>query len=112
LEIRKIRRRLFLTVLECGEVLNICARDQNAHHDVIIIMMRTTLNIPDDVYEVVCSFAEDKKLSLGDAAAVLIRNGLNPSTRMQETTYFPMFSVAPEAAPITLKQTLAAEDEL
>jgi hypothetical protein len=74
--------------------------------------MRTTLNLPDDVYEVVCSFADAKKLSLGDAAAVLIRNGLKPAIRTHKTAFFPMFSVSSEAAPITLEQTLAAEDEL
>lgn len=74
-------------------------------------MMRTTLNLPDDVYEVVSSFADAKKLSLGDAAAILIRKGLTPAAASRGSL-FPTFSISRDAAPITLEQTLAAEDEL
>jgi hypothetical protein len=76
-------------------------------------MMRTTLNIPDDVFEVIRSLADARKLSLGDAAAELIRKGLEPDARIRNTPgIFPAFSIPPGAAPITLEQTLAAEDEL
>ncbi len=73
-------------------------------------MMRTTLNLPDDIHEVISSFAEAKGLSLGEAAAELIRKGLRPAA-VREEGVFPCFSVPEGAEPITLAHTLAAEDE-
>jgi hypothetical protein len=74
-------------------------------------MMRTTLNIPDDVYDVVRSFAEARRVPLGEAVAELVRKGLRPEHRIQTPEVFPRFSVPKGAAPITLEQTLSAEDE-
>lgn len=75
-------------------------------------MMRTTMNLPDDVYDVVRSFAEAKRVSLGDAVAELVRKGLRPESRPQTPGLFPTFAVPRGAAAITLEQTLAAEDEV
>lgn len=81
------------------------------HRDAIIIMMRTTLNLPDEVYEVVRSFATTKRISMGDALAELVRKGLNPSPRFRSKSAFPSFEVSADATPITLDHTLAIEDE-
>jgi len=75
-------------------------------------MMRTTLSLPDDVYEVARSLAHSKNLSLGDAVAELVRQGLRPPVSVKSKSGFPCFSVAPDAPPITLEKTLAMEDEL
>jgi hypothetical protein len=75
-------------------------------------MMRTTLNIPDDIYDVVRSFAESKGVPLGEAVAELVRKGLKPESRLSNRGGFPSFVVPDSAAPITLEQTLAAEDEV
>ena len=80
--------------------------------DAIIIMMRTTLNLPDDIEEVIRSFAEVKGISLGEAVAELVRKGLQPRPRTSAQGVFPQFDVPEGAPPITLEQTLAAEDEL
>ena len=74
-------------------------------------MMRTTLNLPDDVTDVVRAVAEARGLSLGDAVAELIRRGLRSEIRVDEGSGFPCFAVPSDAPPITLEQTLAAEDE-
>ena len=74
--------------------------------------MRTTVNLPDDVYRVVRDVANVKNISLGDALAELVRQGLRPSDRLDFSGPFPKFKVPPDAEPITLEQTLAAEDEL
>jgi len=74
-------------------------------------MMRTTLNLPDDIYEVAQALAAAKKLSLGDAVAELVRKGLRPEVRIREGGAFPCFAVREGAAPITLEQSLEAEDE-
>ena len=74
-------------------------------------MMRTTLNLPDDVHSVVASFAEAKGISLGDAVAALVRKGLrSESTKLHEGA-FPCFAVPAGTQPITLSETLAAEDD-
>ena len=75
-------------------------------------MMRTTMNIPDDVYEVVRSHASLKRISLGTAVAELVRQGLSWGYAIDEAKPFPCFDLPDTARPITLEQTLQAEDEL
>lgn len=81
------------------------------HHDAIIIMMRTTVNLPDDVYEIARSVASARRVTLGQALAELIRQGFDRNSRVREESGFPCFPVARNAPPITLEQTLNAEDE-
>jgi len=73
--------------------------------------MRTPASLPDDIYEIARSFAVAKRISLGEALALLIRRGLESSSRIQNDSAFPHFRVSKHAAPIRLKQTLDAEDE-
>ena len=75
-------------------------------------MMRTTLNLPDDVYRVARSVAGVKGISLGEALAELVRQGLKPAMRVDTQKAFPCFVLPEHAKPITLEQTLEAEDEL
>ncbi len=74
-------------------------------------MMRTTVNLPDDLYEVVRSLAANKHISLGEALAELLRRGLHPIPRVESKGSFPCFVVGEGAPPITLERTLEAEDE-
>ena len=74
--------------------------------------MRTTVNIPDDIYEIASSVANARGISLGDAIAELVRCGLRPPALTQRKKGFPTFVVSARARPITLEQTLAAEDEI
>jgi hypothetical protein len=74
--------------------------------------MRTTISLPDDVADVIRSFAEVKGISLGEAVAELVRKGLQPRLPSPTESVFPQFDLPETAAPITLEQTLAAEDEL
>ena len=74
--------------------------------------MRTTLNLPDDVSNIIRAVAEAKGLSLGDAIAELIRKGLHSEARVQQDDGIPYFAVPPDASPITLEHTLAIDDEL
>jgi hypothetical protein len=81
-----------------------------AHHDAIIIMMRTTLNLPDDVYEAAKSLAQYEDISLGDALARLVRRAFQPAI-IDTSKDFPVFVVPPDAKLITLERTLELEDE-
>jgi len=74
-------------------------------------MMRTTINLPDDVGDLIRSVADAKGISLGEAVAELVRKGVRPAPHTDEGLLFPCFSVPADAPPITLEQTLAAEDE-
>ena len=74
--------------------------------------MRTTVNLPDDVYQAARSVAMVKDISLGDAIAELVRRGLQPPTLIDTSGPFPTFVVPPDAPPIPLERFLEAEDEL
>ena len=75
-------------------------------------MMRTTVNLPKDIYEIARSVAAARGISVGDAIAELVRRGLKPSAPIQRGKGFPCFTVPENAPPITLEQTLEAEDEI
>ncbi len=74
--------------------------------------MRTTVNLPDDVYRIARSVAGAKGVPLGEALAELVRQGLRPNIRVDDQKPFPCFVLSRQARPITLEQTLEAEDEL
>jgi hypothetical protein len=74
-------------------------------------MMRTTINIPDDITDIIRSFADAKGITLGEAVAELVRKGLRPQFPAPSDAPFPCFTVPDSAEPITIEQTLAAEDE-
>jgi len=78
----------------------------------MIIMMRTTVNLPDDVHQAASALADLKGLSLGDALAELVRRGLKPSMGIDTHKAFPCFVLPVDAEPITLEQTLEAEDDV
>jgi hypothetical protein len=74
--------------------------------------MRTTVNLPEDVYEAARSVARVKDISLGEAIADLVRQGLRPPLSM-ETENGLLMPLLPKDSPIvTLEHTLAIEDEL
>jgi hypothetical protein len=78
----------------------------------MIIMMRTTVNLPEDVYEAARSVAAVKDISLGDALAELVRQGLRPPMRMEMDSGIPTFVLPGDSPVITLEHTLAIEDDL
>jgi len=74
--------------------------------------MRTTVNLPEDVYRIARSMASAKSISLGEALAELIRRGLQPpAAEVNQTAGFPRFFARKDARPITLERTLKAEDQ-
>jgi hypothetical protein len=74
--------------------------------------MRTTVNLPDDVYEAARSVATVRDISLGDALAELVRQGLRPSVVMEMKNGIPSIVLPRNSPIITLEHTLAIEDDL
>ena len=74
--------------------------------------MRTTINLSKDVHQAASALAGLRGLSLGDALAELVRRGLKPSVQVDTRKAFPCFVLPDDAEPITLEQTLEAEDDL
>jgi hypothetical protein len=75
-------------------------------------MMRTTVNLPDDVYEAARSVAMVKHISLGDALAELARQGLRPPATFEDEGGLRTLVLPPDIPMMTLEQTLAYEDDL
>jgi len=73
--------------------------------------MRTTLLIEDDVLDVARSLAEAEGKSVGQVISELARRGLAPRSQELVDEGFPVFSVAPDAKPITLEMVQRALEE-
>ena len=73
--------------------------------------MRTTIDLPDDVYQMARSLAASKGISLGEALADLVRRQFaSGRDRIDTGKAFPSFVLPDQSKPITLEHTLAVED--
>jgi hypothetical protein len=73
--------------------------------------MRTTLVIEDDVLEAARSLAEAEGKSLGEMISELARRGLAPRSDEALDEGFPVFSISPDAKPITLEAVQRALED-
>lgn len=74
-------------------------------------MMRTTLNIDDDVLRAARSLAEEERKSLGAVVSDLIRRALTPDDRTRYQGEFPVFRVREGTPPLTPEMVARALDE-
>jgi hypothetical protein len=88
-----------------------CVTLSNRRDD-IIILVRMTLNLPDDVYEAARALASVNGLSLGAAVAELVRRGLSSGAKIDRGKPFPSFRLPKGSKPITLEHTLALKNGL
>ena len=72
--------------------------------------MRTTINLPEDLYELARQLAHDANRSMSDVIAELIRLGLRPSPARPTTTRRGMPQVS-LGRPIVAEDVRALEDE-
>lgn len=70
--------------------------------------MRTTINLPEDVYQIAVQFSRAKKLSLGDAVSELIRTGLRQPIRTGKKDGLPVFTLPKEAPTVSTQAVLDA----
>ncbi len=75
-------------------------------------IMRTTLNIDDDLLLTARSIAAAKSSSIGVVISELARKGLERSTTRKNINGFPVFPVPAGAQPITLEDVKKLEDDV
>ena len=76
-----------------------------------IDIMRTTLNLPEELIKIAKDFAFQRHTSIGDAIAELMRRGLQPPILIDGSGSFPFVVVPPGTRPITLEATLKAQED-
>jgi hypothetical protein len=78
------------------------------HHDDV---MRTTLNIDDDVLRVLRGITESRRESMGKVVSDLVRKALAPRDPRPVDESIPVFRVSVGAPAITLADVKRAEEE-
>lgn len=75
------------------------------------ISMRTTLNLDDDVLELVARQAKLRGVSLGKTVSDLLRKGLNASTPAQNKQGLVVFQLPPDSPKVTTEDVRRIEAE-
>ena len=74
--------------------------------------MRTTLNLDDDVLQMVREYSEARSLALGKAASELVRKGFATPTPTHMLNGVVVFDLPPGSPAVTTEQIKAIESEL
>jgi hypothetical protein len=74
--------------------------------------MRTTLNLDDDVMQMIREYSEARCLALGEAASELVRKGFSCPTPTRIVNGIVVFDVPPDDPPITVEKVKRLESEL
>jgi hypothetical protein len=67
----------------------------------IIVYMRTTLSLDDDVFQVVKTYAEKRSLAMGKAVSELVRRGLGAPVKTRTVNGLVVFDLPEDSAPVT-----------
>ena len=79
----------------------------------IIIYVRTTLSLDDDVFQVLKTYAENRSLAMGKAVSELVRRGLNAPVKTRVINGLVVFDVPESSEPVTSELVKQLEaDEL
>ena len=74
--------------------------------------MRTTLNLDDDVFNLVKRYAECRSLAIGKALSELARRGLSAPPRTRKVNGLTVFDLPADTAPVTSEHVKKLEDEI
>ena len=69
----------------------------------IIVCMRTTLSLDDDVFQVVKNYAENRSLAIGKAVSELVRRGLSAPVKTRVVNGLVVFDVPEDSEAVTSK---------
>jgi hypothetical protein len=78
---------------------------------VIIVGMRTTLSLDDDIVPVVKSYAESRSLAMGQAVSELVRRGLNAPVKTRVLNGLVVFDLPEDTEPVTSALVKRLESE-
>ena len=67
----------------------------------IIVYMRTTLSLDDDVFAVVKTYAENRSLAIGKAVSELVRRGLSAPVKTRVVNGLVVFDVPEDSEAVT-----------
>jgi hypothetical protein len=73
--------------------------------------MRTTLNLDDDVLEIVAEYAESRSLSIGRAVSELVRKGLGAKHPIRVVNGVRVFDLPPGSRKVTSRKVRELESE-
>lgn len=69
----------------------------------IIVDMRTTLSLDDDILDEVKRYAQDRSLALGKAVSELVRRGLSTPRPTRSINGLRVFDLPPDSPKVTTK---------
>ena len=78
----------------------------------IIVGMRTTLSIDDDVLREAKTYAEGRDIPIGKALSELVRRGLHAPLRTRILNGFHLVELPPGSPPVTTEDVRKLQDEL
>jgi hypothetical protein len=67
----------------------------------IIVCMRTTLSLDDDVFQVVKTYAENRSLAIGKAVSELLRRGLSAPAKTRVVNGLVVFDIPEDTEAVT-----------
>lgn len=73
--------------------------------------MRTTLNVDDEILEVLRALSRARGVSIGQVVSDLARRALRPSPSVRDERGFPVFDVPDDAPTFGSEDVWRAEDE-
>jgi hypothetical protein len=74
--------------------------------------MRTTLNLDDDVVEMVRQYSEARSVALGKAASELVRKGFTTPTPTRVVNGLVVFELPPDSPRITSERVKQLQSEM
>jgi hypothetical protein len=74
--------------------------------------MRTTLNLDDDVLEMVRQYSEARSVALGKAASELVRKGFTTPTATRIVNGIVVFDIPPDSPRITSERVKELQSEM
>ena len=74
-------------------------------------LMRTTIHIDDDVFELVKTYAAARSIGLGRALSELARRGLKAPPKTKKVNGLVVFDLPQDEPPVTLEKVKKLESE-
>jgi hypothetical protein len=75
------------------------------------VLMRTTINLDDDIDSIVRQYAESRSIGLGKAISELVRRGMNTSRPTRIVNGLLVVDLPPDSPPVTTSRVRELEAE-